>query len=500
MSVRARFGFSLFANLSKAIITFGTGLLVARGLGPEQYGTMMFLLGTFVATQQFFDVGTSSAFFTFLSQRQRTRRFVGSYFIWLGVQFLIPFLAIGMLFPSAWVDLIWHGVQRDLVVLAFVASFMQSMLWSVIVRMAESQRMTRRVQGLAVFIALTHLLLMMIAWRFDWLEVRAIFLVLIIEWVIAATVIIKSLNFPIESDSSDAPALMVAEFWRYCLPLIPYAWLGFAYEFADRWLMQTYAGSVQQAYYSVAYQFGAVAAIATSSILNIFWKEIAEAHHQNNTERVALVYKKVTRGLFFLSATIAGLLAPWTEEILNISLGAAYTGGAMTLALMFFYPMHQSMGQIGGTLAYATAQIKPYVAIGMVFMATSIVVTYFVLATSEAPLSGLGLGSVGLASKMVVMQVIQVNVLAFYLSSKLGIKFDWLFQPISAILCLGAGFVAYTLSHAIIENGTVIGYMAVSGILYLLIVGLSLYSLPWLVGMTRFELLRLAQGPLIRGK
>ena len=85
-SIRTRFGFSLFANLSKAFITFGTGMLVARGLGPEQYGTMMFLLGTFVAIRQLFDVGSSTAFFTLLSQRHRGREFVGWYFSWLSFQ------------------------------------------------------------------------------------------------------------------------------------------------------------------------------------------------------------------------------------------------------------------------------------------------------------------------------------------------------------------------------------------------------------------------------
>jgi O-antigen/teichoic acid export membrane protein len=148
-SILTRFGFSLFANVSKAIITFGTGMMVARGLGPEQYGTMMFLLGTFTAARQLLDMGSGTAFFTFLSQRQRSRRFVGWYFAWLGVQFLLPMLAAGLLLPATWVDLIWKGEQRSLVVLAFVAAYMQSVLWSVVLPMGESQRLTRRVQGVS---------------------------------------------------------------------------------------------------------------------------------------------------------------------------------------------------------------------------------------------------------------------------------------------------------------------------------------------------------------
>ncbi|MDD5392918.1 MAG: lipopolysaccharide biosynthesis protein [Thiothrix sp.] len=489
MSVRARFGFSLFANLFKAVITFGTGMLVARSLGPEQYGKMMFLLGTFTAVRQLFDVGSSTAFFTFLSQRQRSRRFVGWYFSWLGLQFLLTLTAVSLLFPASWIQLIWKGEQRNLVILAFFAAYMQSVLWSVILQMGESQRLTGWTQGVAVTVALMHFLLIAIAWWGGWLVICTVFGLMIIEWSIAVAVIVKQLHFPVMPEEPDTPKSVFTEFWRYCQPLVLYSWLGFAYEFADRWLLQTYAGSEQQAYYSVAYQFGAIGAIATSSILNIFWKEIAEAHHQNNHERVTMLYLRVSRGLFFVAAVGAGFLAPWVEDIMRIILGATYVDGASTLMIMFFYPLHQSMGQIGGTMAYATGAVATYVKITMMVMVLSTVLTYFVLADAAASLPGLGLGSLGLASKMVVMQAFSVNALAFYLSRSLDIKFDWLFQPVATLACVAAGLLAYTVSQILIDVSSQIWLaLMVAGLLYailmLVLIGLS----PSLVGLHRADL------------
>jgi O-antigen/teichoic acid export membrane protein len=489
LSIRARFGFSLFANLAKAIITFGTGMLVARGLGPEQFGTMMFLLGTFTAVRQLLDMGSSTAFFTFLSQRQRSHRFVGWYFTWLGVQFLLTLLAVGLLFPASWIELIWKGEHRHLVILAFLAAYMQSVLWSIILQMGESQRLTRWVQGVAVTVALVHFLLMALAWWGGWLAVRTVLGLMIIEWAIAVAVIVKLLRFPHLSEEPETPKSVFNEFWHYCRPLLLYSWLGFVYEFADRWLLQTYAGSVEQAYYAVAFQFGAIAAIATSSILNIFWKEIAEAHHQNNRERVAMLYRQVSRGLFFVSAAGAGFLAPWAEDILRITLGAAYVGGAATLMIMFFYPLHQSMGQIGGTMAYATGRVAAYVKIGMAFMAISIVVTYFALASADAPLPGLGLGSLGLAVKMVVMQILSVNALAFYLSRSLEIKFDWLFQPASALACLLAGMLAYAISQTLLDvNSQLWLAFLLAGLLYAMMLLALVWLAPSLAGLRRNDL------------
>jgi O-antigen/teichoic acid export membrane protein len=254
-------------------------------------------------------------------------------------------------------------------------------------------------------------------------------------------------------------------------------------------MLQTYAGSVQQAYYSVAYQFGAIAAIATSSILNIFWKEIAEAHHQGNRERVALLYRQVSRGLFFVAAAGAGFLAPWAEDILRITLGAAYVGGAGTLMIMFFYPLHQSMGQIGGTMAYATGRVAVYVKFGMVFMATSIVVTYFALASEDDPLPGLGLGSLGLAGKMVVMQLLSVNALAWYLARSLDIKFDWVFQPVAALACSGAGLLAYAVSHLLIDVGSHLWLaLLASGTLYSMLMLALIGLAPSLAGLQRTDI------------
>lgn len=488
-SIRSRFAFSLGANLSRALLSFLTGLLVARGLGPREYGEMTFLLGTFLALRQLMDAGSSTAFFTLLSQRQRGRRFVGWYLAWLGAQFLLPLLAIGLLFPSTWLNLIWKGEQRSLVLLAFLAAYLQSTLWPSMLQMGESQRLTRWVQIVALEAAGAHFLLMAIAWWQDWLSVHLILAATAAEWAIGAWVIAKQLNFPPTPDGDEDPASVLKEFGCYCVPMLPYSWLGFAYEFADRWLLQTYGGSVQQAYYAVAYQFGAVAAIATASILNVFWKEIAEAHHRGNQERVAMLYSKVSRGLLFVSAAVAGFLVPWSEEILRLTLGQAYVAGTAALGLMFLYPVHQSMGQIGGTMLYATGRVRAQVAVGMAGMTASMLVAYYVLAPAAAPIPGLGLGSVGLAAKMVGVQFVTVNVMAYYLARELHMKFDWLDQLLVLGGFLGLGWLAYTVPQWLFGAGLALwGRAMVSGTLYVALGAALFWVAPSLAGLSREEI------------
>lgn len=473
----------------KAVLGFLTGMLVARGLGPDQYGKMMFLLATFAALRQLLDLGSSTAFFTFMSQKTRSKRFVAWFSAWLGVQFLLPLLAVGVLFPATWLELIWKGEQRFLVVLAFVAAYMQSTVWLVVTQIGESQRQTRWVQGVGVAVTLFHLMLVAVSWLEEWLGVRLILAAIGIEWGVAAWLVAKNLHFSEFSGEKEDFWCVLREFGRYCLPLIPYSVLGFVYDIADRWLLQTYGGSVQQAYYAVALQFGAVVAIATSSIQNVFWKEVAEAHQQENHERVEMLYRRVSRGLFLIATSMAGYLVPWSEDILRLTVGPAYADGAMVLAIMLIFPIHQSMGQLGFTTFYATGRVRAQAFVGGGAMILSIPSTYFVLAPADALIPGFALGSLGLAGKMVSLQFLTANAVAFYLARSMRISFDWTNQVICGLGCFGSGWLAYVISSGFYSSSShVWAGLLVSAILYSLMLFLLIWLVPSLAGLSRNEL------------
>lgn len=491
-SVRRRFAFTVGVNLFRSLLGFTTGMLLARWLGPDSYGNMAFLLGTFLGVRQLLDMGSSTAFFTFLSQRPQSKRFVRLFFVWLAVQFLIPVSVVGLIFPTYWIEILWHGEQRGLVLLAFAAVFMQHSVWPVVQHAGESQRQTLWVQSVGLVVVGAHLLAVVLLWLLGVLGLYAIFAAIVLEYLLAAVVAQKQLSHApageIESIDEALP-LLLRKYLKYCLPMIPYSWIGFAYEFADRWLLQNYGGSVEQAYYSVGAQFAGIALIATSSILRIFWKEIAEAHHQGDHARTGMLYQKVSRILFLIGAMIAGFLIPWAEELLRLILGINYIGGATTLAIMFLFPVHQSMGQIGGTMLYATERVSLQVITGIIFMIVSIGVAYLVLAPGDALVPGLGLASDGLALKMVAMQFIQVNIVAYLIARIWNWPFDWIYQPVSLIGCVGLGWLAHIISISLMDHTWPLFMpMCLAGVLYSIAMIIFVYTMPWLAGLTRNEL------------
>ena len=93
-TIRSRFVASFVANLARSGVTFGTGILLARWLGPVDYGRMSFLLAAFTAIRGLLDMGTSTAFFTLLSRRPRSRQFIAMFWTFIGAQLVLALLLL----------------------------------------------------------------------------------------------------------------------------------------------------------------------------------------------------------------------------------------------------------------------------------------------------------------------------------------------------------------------------------------------------------------------
>ena len=109
-----------------------------------------------------------------------------------------------------------------------------------------------------------------------------------------------------------------------CIPLIPYTFLLFIKEFGDRWILQTWGGEKEQAYFGVSERFTMLVMICTSSILRVIWKEFAESNYKEDSERVFLLFKKSTRSTYFFCCLMAAFFCPLASDIIKITLNTSY--------------------------------------------------------------------------------------------------------------------------------------------------------------------------------
>ncbi len=439
-------------------------------------------------------MGSSSAFYTFISQRKRTISFYLYYLAWTGAQFLVVTLLIAFFIPDFLRERIWLGHDREIILLAFLASFTMNKLWELTVQAGESIRKTVVTQAIIIILSLTHLCLIVIMIKFDYLAVRSLFLVLIGEYLLFTAFLAYRLKRElVEKGHEEAPFLSILrEFRSYCTPLMIYAWVGFAYTFADTWMLQHFGGATQQGFFSIGQRFSVLSLIATTSMLKIFWKEIAESNWSKDLERVRRLYYKTSRALYFVGALVSCFLIPYSREILGSFLGTSYEPAWWCLTIMLLYPIHQSMGQIGGTFFYATERTLVYRNIGVIMMGVSIPVTYFVLAPPTAWVAGLGLGATGIALKMVGLQFIGVNIQAYVISRVCGWRFDFWYQLLTVALLLVNSLVTKYFSLILLGMLGVDSYFPLCLIpgaaLYLTGAVTILYIFPWIAGVNKEEL------------
>jgi len=489
-----RAGVSVAANLFRGGISFLTGMLVARVLGAKEYGELTFLLGSFNALALMLDFGSTSAFYTMLSARQRGPRFFIVYVLWtVGIQFVATFLVVALVLPPTAVNKIWLGVGRQLVLLSLASSFFVTQIWTTILQLAEASRKTVVIQGIASVQVVAHLSLIVAAIYFHQLTLTLLLALPIIEYGLLAFVLAPSLFRSNRGPGPDRETFgrVIGEYWSYCKPLVAYSTVGFLSTFADAWLLQRFAGSIQQGYFGVGVQFATVANVVTASILAVLWKEVSESHERNDLKRVRSIFESVRRGVFFFGAAVAAIFLPYVGLLLRTTVGIGYSAATLCVTLMFLYPIHQAIGQFQGTFLLATHSTVAYSIIGITNMIASIPLTYFLLATPSGAVPGLGWGAVGLAAKKVILQIAGVTAQFWVLRRQHGFQWQWRFEIVSLVALVGLSFgirsVVRIVASAFVLSPNEVVIAGAATVLFTLAVSAIVARNPALLGITALQ-------------
>jgi len=490
MEVKSRFAVSLVTNVLRGGLSFVTVLMLARGLGPALYGDFAFLMGSFMAIKSLLTLGTSTAFYTFISQKSRGLEFMGAYAIWQLIQFFLAIIIIAVVLPDSWVDVLWVGQKKELVLISFVTVFIQQQAWQTMIQIGESRRQTKKIQMMNFFLALSHLLLVLALWATNLLSLKVLFAIIIAEHVVAIGVAWKLIGVSQIKGEPFEGKEVFKEYILYCSPLVLYSLLGFAYDFADRWMLQSFGGSTEQGLFEVSYRLVAIGLIATTSMLSIFWKEMAEAKEKGDSERIRALYTKISRFLFSFSAVICAFLIPWSDEIIIVFLGESFLDGVSVLAIMLVFTIYNSLVQINGTLILALGKTKTQLVIGGISMILSIPVSYTLQAPTHYLVPGLELGAIGMALKMLIIVVIRANLTGWWFSRNMGWKFDWIFQVVSLGGAVLLGWVSHEISLWLFSGSMdqIVFRPIVNLSIYACLIALMIWTMPWLIGMGRQEI------------
>jgi len=484
-SLKKRYSIKLLANIVTGLINAILVAIVPKALGPIAYGEFVYLQNFFMKFIGFLDMGSSIAFFTKLSANHQRKELIVFYFAYaFFVMFILVVSIYGMLFFH-YSEVFLPQIPQEYIFMGLFFSFF-TWLTQVFIKISDAYALTVSVELIKIFHKLFSLLLLffILSWNDFTLYKYYLFhyLVLVVFigvlfWLFSKKEIFIDLHI---NSLTNHFRTLVKEFYAYCHPLFFYSIIGLGAGFFDIWLLQKVAGSEQTGFYGVAYSLAAMCFLFTSAMTPIITREFSKSYEQKDFKNMRKLFFRYIPMLYSIAAYFAVFVSIQSDNILAIFTDVRFHDAEAVLMVMALYPIHQTYGQLSGSIFYATGQTKLMRNIALftqpLGMIVSLVLIYF-----------FDLGALGLAQKMVLIQFIGVTIQLFF-NAKL-LKFDmryFLWHQLYSILFFA--LLAFFVS-GIVGADTPFKAFLFSGVLYTVLVIIFVYIVPQIFGVTREELL-----------
>jgi O-antigen/teichoic acid export membrane protein len=520
-TLKIRFVIKLMSNFINAALSLLTINLTTRALGPESLGQYDFSNQSCSLIITFLSLGAGSSFFNWISREKTDRALAGvlSFGAITICIFFMQALFAGITILTGLQNKFWPGIPTELIFWGVVFSEL-TFAMQVATFWSDGQAYTVGAEVLKLVIAVVRSGILLILFLEESLNLRGFYslqaaalglnLILLVWWLW------KKCSF---SQALRTWKQHVPDFWRhlrsYGGPLVVYGWIGVAYDYFDSWILQFASGSAEQGYFGFANRLAGIIFLFSSALTPIFTREITSAHHDGNQSRFTNLILKIK-----IPVAITSFLACFTavnaEQFSQALGGSNFGAAAMTVGIMSLYPIHQTFGQLIGSIFFATGNTRVYARYGSVNLVLGIVTAFILLAPKSGSLyfPGLQLGSLGLAIKMTLVQFVSTNVLLFISSSFSGVKYSvWLkFQIltvalpliIASLAQLGAQIAASSYPFSFLNGlgSSSVSYFCIvfGGIIYCIAIAILVLINPSFINLHRGQILSKLRLPKYIGR
>lgn len=486
-SIKKRYVFSLVVNILLFFPRILNASIVPRSLGPLAYGDFQFLINNFLSIKNFLDLGTSTAFFTYNAKNDEPSTLNFQYLMWWGIQLALIILFVASIYLLGSHTHVWPGQNIANILLASVSVWL-FVFAQQLIQFGDSKGLTVLCQktnlianiiaaGLLIFIYFQGLLTiktaMLIYITGPIIVILFLMVMLYNKYFFASGYIFKdfSKNY--------------AYFKNYCAPLITFTLVAFLADFFDRWMLQKFAGSTSQGYYSLSYNWAAIALIFFNPLLNIFWREVSQFVVNKQKEKIGELFTKFAKLMFVITAFISVFLAFNAKELLLLIAGKKFEGALIAFVTMIFYPLVQVYGQLASCIYFSMEKISLYRNLGIWLAVAFTTTTYFVLAPSYYYLPGLGCGADGFSLKILLTNLIGTDIIVYFACKMNDVKYlNLIYHRLITLLIL---FFSIFCSHNIADffyfNTSIFFNLILKVSLYITIVSLIFDTFYGLLGL-----------------
>jgi len=484
-SLKKRYLIKLVASIVAGLVNAVIVAIVPKSLGPLAYGQFTFLQQFFSQIIAFLDAGTSIAFFTKLSA-QKNKDEIITYYFFFSLLLLLILVSLVSIFDLLGIE---EQVIGDIpVYYLYLGLWLGFFTWltQIFIKISDAYALTVSVEIMKVahkLLALLALLVLVYGFQLD-LELffnfnyfaSVSFLILISLIFIKKSVFSKSLC----TLNVNFKALTV-DFYRYASPIFIFNVVGVSVVLFDLWLVQSISGSVEMGFYGLAFSIAAMCSLFTTAMTPIIMREFSKLYSENNLEKMKELYARYVPMLYSVSAFFGVFIAFESENIINIFTDARFEGALYALVVMSFYPLHQTYGQLTSSVFFASGRTSLYRNIGLVVSLVGLVLSGVLVYNLE-------LGAFGFALKMVLIQILGVNVQLFFNVKFLGLKiYPFIKHQILAVLFFS--IIAVSVKNLFVFEVSPLWEFLFSGLVYSFISLIGFLIFPSVFNVTRSEIL-----------
>lgn len=507
-SLAKRYAAKLLANIGGLATGAVMMSIVPRALGAAEFGLAEFLFAFFTQAVGILDVGTSIGYYAWLSRRPNDASLVRGYLSFALLVGAALALLVGAAFllraPAAW---LWPGAGPGIVTAACLAAWLvwlqqiaqKTLDAHALTTTGETIILTCKVLGVAVLVGTAFGRVLTIGTYLGYLAGLPLVTTLVLFFALGPVMVGGVRFWRATVDASPNWTQLRSDLHPYVVPLLAYTVITAGAQLVDRVILEHFAGSVQQGIYSLGNRIATLCFVFSAAMTQLLTREFAVAWHRDDRQSLAQLFQRFVPPLYAVSALIAIFVAWHAQEVVLLFAGRDFAQGSAAILILALYPMHQTLGQLTGAVFYATADMRIYARVGILGVALGLPLLWFLVA--PAHLGGLHLGSVGLALKMVLIQVAMVNVLLYFVSRSFHLNFGRLlgFQFVSPLACVALAALSSRLA-AFMAAG-VVPHLALSGLIYGTLAIVAAAAVPAALGINERDAARarsLAMDVLLR--
>jgi O-antigen/teichoic acid export membrane protein len=498
-SLKKKYLFKLSTNLIGFFINIATAGIVPRALGVNNYGNFNFISTILKQILSFLDFKTSVCFFTKLSQRQKEKNLIIFYTYYTLVILTLLIVVVTVISLTPLRQYVFAEIEVPVIYYALIYVILYWIL-DIFIKTLDATGQTVQLERRRIFNKIVSTLLVLILYFYDTLNLTVYFYYLYVTILLLIISLFLVLHKNIGSDIKIYPFLKkkiniayINEFYIYSKPLAFFVFFGLVNISFDRWMLQIYGGSFQQGLYSFAFTLSNFSFLFITAIIPLFTRELSIASKENDTNKMAKVFRQYVPFLYALTAFFCSFMFVERESVIALFGGVEYIDAESTIGVMAFYPLVLTYSNLNGSVIYANGKTKIFFLQSLFFLPLGMLLTYIFLSNG---IFGLELGALGLAYKNLIIEFLSINVILFVNSRFLKINYlKYLLHMIGSVIpfIIFAYLSQYLISllvHSIDLSSELLISFLLSGFLYsVFTIIIILFCFPIIFGLQRHDVI-----------